>query len=295
MTTPSASKVWTSRELQSWMISAFQKAGVEPARLCAETLLCHVLKCDRLRLMMDQDRPANEQERGQLRELVARALKHEPVQYLVGHWPFYGVDLKVDKRALIPRPCTEQLVDIAINHIRTLELDRQARVLDMCTGSGCIAIAIAKQCPDVQIIATDIDADALSLARENVERCGAGDRVTLLQGDLYRALPEGTPLFDVLVSNPPYITDTEWEHVAPRVKDYEPTIALRGGTNGMQCVGSVIEGAEQHLVQGGLIVVEITPPIAEACLQMASAGPWNASRIVQDHDRLQRFWAGTRL
>lgn len=294
MSTQPATTLWTSRDLLAWIIGAFQKANVEPARLCAETLVCHVLGCDRLRLMMDQDRPASESERAQLRQLVSRALRHEPVQYLVGHWSFYGVDLKVDRRALIPRPCTECLVDIAVNHIRksSAASDRTLRVLDMCTGTGCIAIAIAKQCPGVQVVATDVSADALSLASENAERSQVGGQVQIVQGDLFGALdtiPTEMRRFDVIVSNPPYIPDAEWECVEPRVKDFEPTIALRGGADGMSLVGRLIRESGSALSASGIFAVELTPSIARLSEGLALQHGWKSARIDTDREGFERF------
>ncbi|NRA58362.1 MAG: peptide chain release factor N(5)-glutamine methyltransferase, partial [Phycisphaerales bacterium] len=220
-------------------------------------------------------------ELSQLRSLAKRALAHEPVQYLVGEASFYGISLKADKRALIPRPETQALVDEAVAAIKTIE-DRPPRVADVCTGSGCVAIAIASQAPDAIVLASDIDAEALTLATENVERHGLAERVSLCQGDLLAALPESDP-FDAIIANPPYIPDDEWESVAANVKDHEPTHALRGGVDGLDFVRRIIDGAFDRLQPGGLLAIEVAASRADEAVELVGASPYaNDVGIVRD-------------
>ncbi len=288
-----ANEPWTTRKLLDWLRGALKDKGVEDSRLCAEMLVAHVLGCPRLKLYMEVDRPASPDELSQLRSLAKRALAHEPVQYLVGEASFYGISLKADKRALIPRPETQTLVDQAAEAIKSIE-DRPPRVADVCTGSGCVAIAIASQNPGAVVHASDIDADALELARENLERHELAERITLFSGDLLSALPEGEP-FDAIVANPPYIPDDEWTDVAANVKDHEPTHALRGGVDGLDFVRRIIDEAFERLQPGGLLALEVAASQAEAALQLLDASSLSAdTAIVRDFTGRPRVVRATR-
>jgi release factor glutamine methyltransferase len=279
--TTAAKEAWTTRKLLDWLRGALKDKGIDDARLCAELLVAHVIGCERLRLYMEADRPATPEELAKLRDLAKRALNHEPVQYLVGEWSFYGITLNTDKRALIPRPESQTLVDEAVAAIKTIE-GRTPLVADVCTGSGCIAIAIASQAPGATVHACDIDADALALAAENIERTKLTDRITTFEGDLLAALPESEP-YDAIVANPPYIPDDEWEAVAPNVKVHEPTHALRGGADGLDVVRPLIVQAAERLRPGGLLAIEVAAARAEAALQMLTANErYRDARVVRD-------------
>lgn len=262
--TTAAKEAWTTRKLLEWLRGALKDKGIDDARLCAELLVAHVIGCQRLRLYMEADRPATPDELTRLRDLAKRALSHEPVQYLVGEASFYGISLKADKRALIPRPETQTLVDEAVAAIKAIE-GREPLIADVCTGSGCVAIAIASQAPTAVVHACDIDAGALSLAIENIERTSLADRITAYEGDLLAALPDGE-LYDAVVANPPYIPDDEWDAVAPNVKDHEPTHALRGGAEGLDLVRPLIAQAAERLRTGGLLAIEVATARTEDAL-----------------------------
>lgn len=289
---------WTTRSLLAWLHQALRDRGVEDARWCAEMLLAHTLGCPRLRLYMEADRPASAEERAKLRDLARRALAHEPVQYLVGQASFYGLTLRADRRALIPRPETQMLVDEALRALGGRgadQSDRNAaatpRVADVCTGSGCVAIAIASQAPGVPIDASDVDAAALELAEENIKDHGLQGRITLHRGDLLEALPaEG--LYRVIVANPPYIPDHEWLEVAPNVKDYEPTHALRGGRDGLDYVRPIIAQAADRLEPGGCLAIEVASSHAQQALELAQAdGRYARCQLLRDfagHQRVVR-------
>lgn len=279
--TTAAKEAWTTRKLLEWLRGALKDKGVDDARLCAEMLVAHVIGCQRLRLYMEADRPASPEELARLRELAKRALGHEPVQYLVGEASFYGISLKADKRALIPRPETQTLVDEAVNVIKGIE-DRAPLIADVCTGSGCVAIAIAQQAPTASVHACDIDADALALAHENLQRTGVTGRVQRFEGNLLAALP-GDGVYDAIVANPPYIPDDEWGDVAANVKDHEPTHALRGGADGLDFVRPIVAGAVERLRPGGLLAIEIASARAEEALGLIEAdGRYSGGRIVRD-------------
>ena len=207
----------------------------------AELLLGHVFACDRLSLYTNADRPATQGERDTLRALVGRALRHEPVQYLVGEAWFFSLPFAVDRRVLVPRPATETIVEHALQRVRrdcaSLGCGPEGEGLafaDVCTGSGCIAVALLKNLPRARAVATDISADALEVARSNADRHGVLDRLTLAHGDLLDPVRDAAPLvapggFAFVLSNPPYIPDDEWAGVEPNVKDYEPVPEARRG------------------------------------------------------------------
>lgn len=284
------------------MSEAFTRNKLDSPRLFAELLLAHVLGCDRLRLYMEADRPASELERQTLRELVGRALKNEPVQYLVGEAWFYGLPLHVDRRVLVPRPSTETIIEQVLQHARAEpgfggKTGEGVCFADVGTGSGAIALVLLKNMADARALATDASAEALEAARRNAQRHGLSDRVEFLQGDLMTPLedhPAGRELHYV-VSNPPYIPDNEWDAVEPNVKDYEPHAALRGGADGLKFVRPIIEGAPRFIRARGLLLVEIAAATAEPVLEIARTHPMlENARIEQDLDGLARVLVARR-
>jgi len=263
---------------------------------------------------MDTDREVEPSTLATLRGLVARALKHEPIQYLTGESVFFGMPFIVDRRVLIPRPSTETLVEEALQYARRLaQIARSADaepaaeapptpgpkaplgqgllIADVCTGSGCIAIALAKRLGGASVIATDVSPEALECARLNAQRHGVADRLTLRQGDLLAPLAPECGSIDILTANPPYIPDHEWDDVEPNVKDFEPQGALRGGSDGLAFVGPVIDGAASVLRPGGLLLVEIAACTAGACADRASAAGLTEVRVLRDIEGLDRVLA----
>ena len=250
------------------MTGAFTEKNLDSPRLLAEMLLAHTLGCDRMRLYMDADRPANEDERARLRAMVTRALRHEPVQYLVSEAWFFSMPFLVDRRVLVPRPSTETIVETVIQTARAI--DRPLRIADICTGSGCISIALAKHLRNATIDATDISDDALSVAALNAERHAVTPAIRFHQGDLLEPLSESSE-YDFLVSNPPYIPDHEWDSVEPNVKDHEPERALRAGPDGLDLIRPLLDRAPDHLASGAMLLIEIASCNAECVLDLAKA------------------------
>ncbi|MBL8991586.1 MAG: peptide chain release factor N(5)-glutamine methyltransferase [Phycisphaerae bacterium] len=287
---------WTTRRLMAWMTEAFGRKGLDAPRLSAEILVSRVLGCERLRLYTDPDRPASPAELQTLRDLVGRALKHEPVQYLTAEAWFFGLPLLVDRRVLIPRPCTELIVEHVLQHARASTAHRSpdagpVRIADVCTGSGCIAVALARHLPAAEILAADLSADALDVTAANAARHGVADRVEFLRGDLLDALPDRvTAGLDYLVSNPPYISDAEWADVPPNVRDHEPELALRGGPDGLSLVRRLIEHAPGWLRPGGVLLVECAASNAGRAAELArSTAGLTAVSVLRDlegHDRV---------
>lgn len=287
------------------MSQAFAKKELDSPRLLAELLLAHVIGCERLRLYMEADRPASPLERERLRELVGRALEHEPVQYLVGEGWFFSLPFHVDGRVLIPRPATETIVGQVLQHAR-VEPGFGGRggegvvIADVCTGSGCVAVSLLKNLPGARAAATDISPAALDVAMKNAQRHGVSDRLDLLAGDLLAPLAEhptarGKGTLHYLVSNPPYIPDHEWEDVAPNVKNYEPSLALRGGKDGLDYVRRLIAGGPELVRPGGLILIEVATSTAGAALELMKARPEiEEASVLDDFEGLPRVVMGRR-
>lgn len=298
MSTPTQAS-WTTRRLLAWMTEAFEKEDLDSPRLQAEMLMAHVLGTQRLKLYMDPDRPASDLERGQLRDLVKRALAHEPVQYLVGEVSFYGLVFEVDRRVLVPRPATQTIVDAALEHLKPTA-DTGCLIADVCTGSGCIAVTLASKLAQARAVATDVSTDALDVARANADRHGVGDRVDFETGDLLAALDAhavagGDGSLDALVSNPPYIPDDEWHAVPRNVRDHEPELALRGGADGLDLVRPLIEHGPARLRAGGLLAIEVATSRASDTLALAQAHPLlERAEIRRDSDGLDRVITAVR-
>ncbi|MBL9000728.1 MAG: peptide chain release factor N(5)-glutamine methyltransferase [Phycisphaerae bacterium] len=298
-----ADRQWTTRSLMAWMIDAFTRKDLDSPRVQAEMLLEHVLGCNRMKLYLDPDRPASPAERQMLRELVARALRHEPVQYLVGTAKFFMLDFMVDPRVLIPRPSTATIPEEVLQHVRATRSAAASDgegllIADICTGSGCLAVALLKNLPAARAVATDLSEPALAVAAANAQRHGVVDRLDLLRGDLLSPLLEfpatrGHESVDYLVSNPPYIPDHEWPDVAPNVKDYEPHLALRGGPDGLACVRPVLDHGPRWLRPGGLILVEVASCTADAAAGVLRSVPdVEDVRVLKDIDGLPRVVVG---
>ncbi|WP_287906172.1 peptide chain release factor N(5)-glutamine methyltransferase [Chloroflexus sp.] len=231
------------------------------ARLDAELLLAHILGWSRARVVAEREvvlTPAQQEAFG---ALVERRAAREPVAYLIGHWPFFGLDLVVDRRVLIPRPETELLVELALTEARRYA-DTQITIADIGVGSGAIAIALAIHVPHATVYGVDRSADALAVAALNVARYNLSDRVVLLEGDLLTPVPGPV---DLIVSNPPYTILAE---VDESVYRYEPHLALDGGPDGLDCYRRLIAAAPAYLKPGGAILLEIGAWQAEAVIHL---------------------------
>lgn len=289
MTRPSiqAEQPWTTRRLLDWTTAHLKTREVDSPRLAAEMLLAHVLERPRIKLYMDLDRPASPLERSAFRELVERAATHEPVQYLVGTAHFFSLSFKVNRSVLIPRPSTETLVEHIVQHARRTPGFACPTIADIGTGSGAIAVSLAKNLPDARVIATDICAEALELARRNAERHGVAERIELRRGTTYE--PVAGVRFHYIVSNPPYISDAEWAEVPANVR-HEPVTALRGGADGLEVLRPLIARGHEFLMHPGQIVLEFAASQKQAVLDLAQASEHLKNpRVLPDHERLPRM------
>ena len=251
------------------IVSATQRledADSSTANLDAQVILAHVLGVDRSWLFAHYDYELMPAEAQRFSELVARRTASEPVAYLIGKKEFYGLELAVDKRVLIPRPETELLVDAVLDHIES-RVDRSVTVADVGTGSAAIALAIATNCPEAKVYATDISEDALTVARQNVAQCDARKQIRLLHGNLLEPLPE---MVDVLAANLPYIRHDEYKTLQRDVRDYEPQLALEAGPEGLDVFERLLRQVHAHLNPGGVIFLEIAHDQGKAMLELVN-------------------------
>ncbi len=255
---PAEQKIWTIIDVIKWGTGYLTEKGFDEARLTVELLLAEALGVRRFDLYVKHDQPLKRNELDRFKVLLKRRLAHEPVQYILGKTNFYSIELKVDRRALIPRPETEILAEAVIEHCRTYFSQREkVRVLDVGTGSGCLAIAVAKFVNNSLITATDRSADAIQLAKENAEATGTAGRISFVESDFIELnqniFGDG---FDVVISNPPYVPQPEISSLAEDIREFEPMIALSDGHDGLTFFRKISELAPRLLRDGGWVFVE---------------------------------------
>lgn len=298
MTAAAASREepWTIRRVLAWAAEDLKKRGNTSPRLDAELLLGKVLSLPRVKLVIDADRPLAKDELSAYKALHTRRRAGEPVAYLLGVREFYGRPFRVDRRVLVPRPDTEILVEVALDrtHGRSLSL----RALDLCTGSGCVAITLGRERPTATVIASDISADALEVARENAVRLGAFN-VAFFEADLL-ALPRhrGPSRFDLITANPPYIAVGEAPELPVDIRDFEPHKALFGGADGLDLVRRIVADAPAHLDEEGVLAVELGAGQAPAVVALFTERGFADVQTHRDyggHDRVvSGVWRGGR-
>lgn len=282
-------KSWTIGSLVKWATDDFRARGIENPRLDAELIVAHALRIDRMRVILDAARPLEGAELATLRDLVKRRRSYEPIAYLRGEREFYGLRFRVDKRVLVPRPDTETLVDAAL--ARSTHVSMSMRQLDLCTGSGCVAIAMARQRPTSAVFASDLSEDALVVARENALRLGAYN-VAFVRSDLFDAF--AGKRFDVITANPPYIPTGDLAALQPDVRDHEPRLALDGGEDGLSLVRKIIAAAPEHLDAGGILAIEVGAGEAPATVALFEERGLRDVRVHRDIARIERVVSGAR-
>jgi len=255
---------WSIKRLLEWTSEHFTNAEVHQPRLCAELLLAYVLQCQRIDLYVKFDYCPEESQLSRYRELVKRCGAHEPVGYLTGKAHFFSLELAVNSNCLIPRPETETLVAQAINFCRHQTHRPTVEVLDLCTGSGCVALAIAANVVETEVVAVDNSAAALQIAQKNAETHDLQGRITLLESDLFAQIDKTEKgVFDLIVSNPPYISTSEYEKLDRTIRDYEPQDALLAGGDGLEVIRRIVADAESYIADDGAIMIEIAYDQAE--------------------------------
>jgi release factor glutamine methyltransferase len=262
----------------------FAGKGIESPRLNAELLIGHALERKRMQLYLEFERPLTEAELEKIRPLVRRRAQHEPLQYILGETEFCGLKLKTDRRALIPRPETEQLVE----HVIAACSAPPMRILDLGTGTGAIALALAQAFPTAAVTATDASEEALQLARENAASTGLAERVMLLRSNWFSGLPPAER-FDVIVSNPPYLSPEETAQTAPEVREFEPIAALTAKDGGLSDLAAIISEAPRFLNVGGLLALETGIAQHEALLGLLRTAGFSRIESKRDLAGRDRF------
>ncbi len=278
--------------LLGWTTDFFRKRGSESPRLDAEVLLAHARDCSRIALYTAFDTEPSEEQREAFREMVRRRGDGAPVAYLVGYREFYSLRMRVNESVLIPRPETEHVVIEALDQAKAMHVidpTRVLRIVDVGTGSGAIAIAIAKHLPSAIVTATDLSNDALQIAKWNIDQHEVADRITLAQGDLLAPVPADGSI-DIIVSNPPYVTEAEYAQLAPTVRNHEPRSALVAGPSGTEIIARLVVDAASRLRSGGQLIIEFSPMIADASAQLIKqTGFYEEPKFIKDlagHRRL---------
>jgi release factor glutamine methyltransferase len=285
----SETEAWTVGRLLTWTTDYLKQHGASTPRLDAEVLLAQARGCQRIELYTAFRDEVDDDVRGTFRDLVRRRAAGEPVAYLVGYREFYSLSFEVTPDVLIPRPETEHVVVRLLDLIRDRGGDqRPVRMVDVGTGSGAIAVAVARHAPDCHVTAVDVSDAALDLAKRNASRHEVADRMDFLPSDLLAALPR-EPAFDFVVSNPPYVSRREWEELAVDVRDHEPRLALVAGDTGTEVIQRLIPEAADRLVPGGWLLMEISPMIeSSVCDLLEGDSRFEASLVTKDLAGLPR-------
>jgi release factor glutamine methyltransferase len=284
---------FTVRRALRQATASLSDAGTESARLDAELLLAEALGLDRSKLYLHYEAPLEARAEERFRSLLARRrVDGEPVAYITGRREFWSLDFLVTPAVLVPRPETEMLVEIAVGlfEAESQISDRKFQILDLGTGSGAIAVALAKEIVGSEIWATDISPGALEVARANARRHGVEEKIQFLHGDLFEAVSNRPEFFDLIVSNPPYVRSDEIETLARDVRDFEPRVALDGGADGLEFYRRIIPGALGYLAMGGFLAVEIGADIgADVARLFTDAGGYAPPQLYRDLAGKQRI------
>ncbi len=264
-----ASETWTILKVIRWTDERFQKEGLPTSRLDAEVLLAAALGTDRVRLYTHFDQPLRAEELRRFKEMVQRRLRREPVAYIIGQREFWSLPFKVSPDVLIPRPETETLVAEAVGLLASMKSEvGKPQILEIGTGSGAISVALAKEFPSVEVIATDVSQKALALAAENAARNGVQESIRFIQGDLFSPFEKGR-LFHLILTNPPYISQRQFSDLIAEVRDFEPCLALDGGEDGLDFYRRALPEAGDFLFAGGWFLGEIGAGQDDKILEIA--------------------------
>lgn len=288
-TSPAGSPEWTVLRVLQWAAGYLKTRGIESPRAAAEILLAHALGTERVQLYVRHDQPLVPAELAAFKDAIRRRLQHEPVAYIVGRKGFWTLDLLVSPEVLIPRPETEVLVEQALGILRAHPAGRPARVLELGVGSGAVLLALAAEAPTHRYFGCDVAPGALAVAAGNAAAAGPGKGVHLWASDWFAGLAPAA-VFDLIVSNPPYVRSAEMESLQPEIARWEPRTALNGGPDGLQSYRSILAGAHGHLAPGGRLLVEIGSDQREAVARLGDEigryGPAECRRDYAGHDRV---------
>jgi len=263
---PPSEDVWTVSRVLDWTVKHLKQNGSPSPRLDAEVLLAHARRCPRIKLYTDFDQPMTDAQRAIMRDLVKRRAQSEPVAYLIGEREFYSLTFQLTRDVLIPRPDTEVLVMELIERARNLP---SPKILDLGTGSGCIAVTAAVNLPQAAVTVVDVSPAVLEVARSNAMRHKVDSRMEFFEGDLFGPVSDGSR-FDFIVSNPPYIPSGELAELQVDVRKHEPQLALDGGPDGLDIIRRIVADLPRFLTESGTFLVEIDPPQSAAVQTMLS-------------------------
>jgi len=268
-------KTWTIKEILDVTAGFLRDKKIDNPRLCAEVLLSQQFRKTRVELYLSFDQPLRSSEVAEYRALVKRRLNREPLQYITGRQEFWSLEFLVNPSVLIPRPETEILVSEALKLKKASQLPNddanQTRILDLGTGSGAIAVSLAKEIESAFVWASDISAEALAVARVNAERHAVDPRIRFCKGDLWLAFDDPLPLLDIIISNPPYIASEAFDTLPEDVRAYEPRIALDGHEKGMYFIERIISQGVNYLKPGGWLLLEMDPGQTDQALAAVKA------------------------
>jgi len=285
---------WTISKLTKITADFFSQKNIENPKLDAELLLAHVLGLKRIDLYMKYDLPLSQSEISAYRKVVKRRSLREPLQYIVGLQEFYSAPFFVTPDVLIPRPETEVLVERVI--MRAKEMPSPPGILDLCTGSGVIAVTLERELPKSKISASDISSKAIDIAVKNARTISGNSKISFFEGDIFKALPDNIPPFNIIVSNPPYVSSEEYKQLQPEISQYEPKIALYGGDSGMDIIMNIIMNAHNYIVSGGVLMLEMAPAqIDPAGSLLKNSNFWKDICYFKDYSGKPRFLEAFRI
>ena len=280
-------KIWTVKDVLFWTSDYFSEKDITSPHLNAELLIAHVLECSRLDLYMKYDRPLAEKDLSHIKKLIKRRASHYPIQYILGSTEFYGISFFVEEGVLIPRPETEILVDAVISYIKVSD-QKTWSLLDIGTGTGNIPIAISKSFKntekDIHIDAVDVSEKALQLAGKNIDNLKI-ENITLLLSDIFNKV---SITYDCIISNPPYVSESEYKKLPKEVKDHEPREALFAKEDGLEFYHTILQNAEKYLKDGGRIFFEIGAYQNDGVSKLAKEYNYKIIDIKQDYNDFDR-------
>lgn len=285
----------TIAEALTWAVKKLEEFKIPDAKEEAEFLLTHLLKRKRHELYLNPGLQLTDAEEEDFLSFVERRANREPAQYITGETEFRGLAFKVTRDTLIPRPETELLIDEALEAARSFK-GKAITIIDLCTGSGCIAVSAAREFPESVVYATDISKAALKVAEENAKRNGVEGRIMFIEGDLFWPLRDtGFKGAHIIITNPPYVSEAEKDSLAAEVRDFEPHAALFGGADGLAVIKRIIKKAADFLLPGGFLIMEIGWDQAEKVKRLFEAdGRYEGVKVRKDYGRVERIVVGRR-
>jgi release factor glutamine methyltransferase len=288
---------WCIRDLLKVTADYLREKGAEAPRLCAELLLAHQLKTERIQLYLDFDKPLSGPELEGYRSLIRRRLNGEPLQYITGRQEFWSMEFEVGSGVLIPRPESELLVEETLTLLRKENPNdtQEPCILDLGTGCGALILALARELREARLFACDMSSEALVFARRNARTWDPAGRISFFQGDFFAPLKEKFFPFDLIVTNPPYVATQVLETLRPEVRRHEPHLALDGGPEGLDCIRRILREAPDFLRPRGWLLLEMDPEQTETALAwMDRSGHFEENYRIKDYSQRYRVVAGRR-